>query len=325
MVWSALHARLHQRLKATPLLPHGERVLMAVSGGQDSLCLGRLLLDLRSRWGWQLAIAHCDHGWSTDAGLATHVAQVANLWQLPFYLSTATTAIAETENTARQWRYQALSDVAQQYHYPVLVTGHTQSDRAETFLYNLTRGAGMAGLGSLTWRRSLTPTVSLIRPLLEISRQETGQFCQQFNLPIWVDPFNEQPKFARNRLRHDILPQLQQLNPQVESHLAQTAELLHTENDYLEAIAQQHLAAVTNADQHLNRPQLQTLHPALQKRIIRQLLQRLLPQMPTFAQINAVQALITAPNRSQTSTFPGNCYFYVEQNWIICRYHNEVL
>lgn len=325
MVWRSLHARLHQRLKQTDLLPRQGRILIAVSGGQDSVCLGQLLLDLRSRWGWQLAIAHCDHSWMMDRGLADHVADLANRWQLPFYLAQPTTAIAETENAARQWRYQGLTQLAEQHQFPYVVTGHTLSDRAETFLYHLTRGSGMGGLGSLTWRRSLTPDIQLVRPLLAISRAETGDFCRELALPVWEDPYNQKLEFARNRIRRDVLPQLQQLNPQVESHIAQTAELFYEENDYLEAIAAQHLRESLNAARQLNRLPLRPLHPALQKRIIRQLLQQILPKMPTFEQIVAVQALITAPNRSQTSTFPGNLYFQVQQDWIIHHSIDEVL
>ena len=86
MVWTELHRKLHITLKQRGFLPQGERILIAVSGGQDSVCLLRLLLDLRTKWHWTLAIAHCDHGWSTDAGIADHVQDLAKTWALSFYV-----------------------------------------------------------------------------------------------------------------------------------------------------------------------------------------------------------------------------------------------
>lgn len=273
MGWSELHARVHQRLKRYGLLPLNQRLLLAVSGGQDSLCLGRLLVDLRSKWHWHVAIAHCDHGWSGDGEIATHVEAVAKVWDLPFYLCSTSATIPETEAAARQWRYESLTALAMAEDFGILVTGHTQSDRAETLLYNLVRGSGAAGMGALTWRRSLTPSLTLVRPLLDITRVETAAFCDQFSLPVYDDQYNQNLKFARNRLRHNVFPQLKVINPRMEKHLAHTAEILHREDDYLEAIAAKHLQFATKQQERLYRPDLQPLHPALQWRIVRQFLQ----------------------------------------------------
>src|SRR5919199_4704309 len=237
--WTPLHARLHQTLRQRRLLPQHQRVLIGVSGGQDSLCLTKLLLDLQTKWGWQLAIAHCDHRWQLDAGLASHVQQIAQTWALPFYLQIAP-EVTTSEAAARQWRYQALIEIAQAQGYQDVVTGHTKSDRAETTLYNLIRGAGTDGLQALTWQRPLAPGLRLVRPLLEVTRAQTLQFCQQQHLPIWEDAYNQDLKYARNRIRQELLPYLKtHFNPQVETALAQTAELLRAEVEYLENAAQE--------------------------------------------------------------------------------------
>lgn len=316
MVWTDLHARVHKNLRQRNLLPRDQRILIAVSGGQDSLCLGQLLIDLQSKWGWELAIAHCDHGWSTDAGIAPHVKQVAARWQLPFYLCQAEHPIAETEAAARQWRYQALTNLATQQRFYVLVTGHTQSDRAETFLYNLVRGAGMKGLGSLAEERALTADLKLIRPLLEVKRTETLSFCQQFSLPIYEDQFNQNLKFARNCLRHTILPTLKQINAQVETHLAHTAAILNCEDEYLEAIANNHLQQALSPHGYLDRISIRQHHLAIQRRIVLLFLKKILPRTPNYQQVSDVVNLITAPDHSQASTFPGSITIWVEQEWI---------
>jgi tRNA(Ile)-lysidine synthase len=324
MGWSELHARVHQRLRQSGFLPPNQRLILAVSGGQDSLCLGRLLLDLQSKWHWHLAIAHCDHGWSGDGAIAAHVEAVAKMWNLPFYLCSAAAKIPEREAAARAWRYDSLTALAIEKNFDILVTGHTQTDRAETLLYNLVRGSGSAGMGALTWRRSLTPQLTLVRPLLEIARAETATFCEQFSLPIYEDQYNHNLKFARNRLRHNIFPQLDAINPRAEKHLAHTAEILHRENDYLEGIATEYFQLDLEQEKRLYRPKLSPLHPALQWRIVRQFLQKKLSKMPTYQQIEAVVTLVSAPNQSQTSSFSHNISFRVQQDWIVPHYNVNI-
>jgi tRNA(Ile)-lysidine synthase len=319
MSWSLFHARFHQTLKDKQLLPPHSKVLIALSGGQDSLCLAQLMLDLQPKWSWNLAIAHCDHGWPSDGGLADHVAHIAENWHLPFYLQIANPPISETEAAARKWRYQALTEIAQTEGFLYLITGHTMSDRAETLLYNLVRGAGSDGLTALNWQRNLTDKIKLVRPLLNFSRQETRDFCQQFNLPIWEDIYNSKKKYARNRIRLDLIPYLkQEFNPQVESKLAQTAELLRADVEYIEEIAQQIFKEIITADKKgLNRIKLRQYPLALQRRVMRHFLAENFQRTPNFEQIEAVIKLIYAPNRSRTSTLAKNFVVEVRAELII--------
>ena len=314
--WTSLHTRLHKVLLQKSLLPSKAKVLIAVSGGQDSLCLGKLLLDLRSKWSWQLAIAHCDHQWATDAGIAQRVGEVALSWKLPLYLKTAED-LKETEAAARAWRYRALVEVAQTHDFTYIVTGHTKSDRAETLLYNLIRGAGADGLAALTWKRALTSEISLVRPILSLYRRETLEFCQQFDLPVWFDAVNQSDRYARNRIRGELIPYLQQrFNPQVENSLAQTAELLRADVDYLETTAQKLLQSVAQ-ENCLNRLNLRQAPLAIQRRAIRQFLPTVISRQPSFEQIEAVVNLIAAPNKSRTSTLPGGVVAEAAGEWII--------
>jgi tRNA(Ile)-lysidine synthase len=320
MPWTSLHSQLHQSLIDRQLLPIGANVLLGVSGGQDSLCLGQLLKDLQSRWKWQLAVAHCDHGWIQDVGIADRVEQVAARWMLPFHCET-TANLPETEAAAREWRYQALVRIATQTRSTYLVTAHTQTDRAETFLYNLVRGAGADGLCAMHWNRQLTPTIKLVRPLLEINRSQTGAFCREYQLPVWEDAYNHDLKYARNRLRQDIIPRLAaDLNPQVESHLAHTAELLRADVEYLESLAREwYQRSIDEQGVKLDRVVLQSIPVSLQRRVIRQFLTQLLNKMPNFSQIEATIVLIDAPNRTRTSTFSHGLAAEVYGKWIIVR------
>jgi len=298
------------------LLSKGDRLLIAVSGGQDSLCLARIILDLQPKWDWTVAIAHCDHRWRDDsAANAAAVAELATQWQCPVMQRVAQTP-PSGEAAARQWRYQVLQEMAEEGQYQHLLTGHTQSDRAETLLYNLIRGAGADGLQALSWQRSLSPQLTLTRPLLEISRQQTGEFCQQQQLPIWWDSSNENRNYARNRLRLELLPYLEhQFHPQVSANLAQTAELLRADVAYLNQQAQQLLDQALD-ENALNRRPLQDAPLALQRRALRLYLKSRLHSDPSFAHIEKLHALIEAPNRTQSDPFPGGAIARVSHPWI---------
>jgi tRNA(Ile)-lysidine synthase len=341
-------------------LERNQRILVAVSGGQDSLCLIKILLDLQPKWGWQLGIAHCDHRWRPDSQAnAEYVEQLARTWETPFYCQTAEQALP-SEAAARQWRYQALSAIAQTNGYTCIITGHTASDRAETLVYNLIRGSGAEGLQALTWKRSLDSGLVLVRPLLQVTRTETAEFCQHMQLQVWEDVTNQDLSYARNRIRQELIPYLQtHFNPQVESTLAQTAELLQAEVEYLEQAARQLRQQAMpqlgeqgdNRDKEetlpttyqlpptdpspltprptlqeteksastpfkLNRRLLQAAPLALQRRVMRQILQQILPCTPSFAHIEKLTALIAAPNGVQTDPFPGGAIAQVDKDWI---------
>ncbi|MBO3457719.1 tRNA lysidine(34) synthetase TilS [Aetokthonos hydrillicola Thurmond2011] len=321
MPWTPLHAKIHRTIRSRQLFRRDQRLLVAVSGGQDSLCLIRLLLDLQPKWGWDLAIAHCDHRWRSDSQAnANYVENLAKSWGTSFYLQIANTPL-NSEAAGRDWRYQALSAIAVENHYDYVVTGHTASDRAETLLYNLIRGTGADGLQALSWQRELTKSIVLVRPLLEVTRSQTGLFCQESDLPIWEDCTNKDLKYARNRIREHIIPYLQEnFNPQVETALAQTAELLQAEVEYLEQIAdelkQEVIYLPNDRCVGINRRRLKESPIAIQRRVIRQVLQQILNIAPSFEHIEKLVALITAPNRSQTDPFPGGVKGTVEGEWI---------
>ncbi|MEG4853372.1 tRNA lysidine(34) synthetase TilS [Microcoleus sp. B5-D4] len=370
--WTHLHAQVHRTLLYRQILPSNQRLLVAVSGGQDSLCLIKLLLDLQPKWGWNLAIVHCDHRWRSDSeASANHVEQLAKNWGISYYLETAS-EISKTEAAARKWRYQTLTEIAIAHNYPYIVTGHTASDRAETLLYNLIRGSGADGLSALTWTRplldfrlpifdyrvgnsgensnsqisgdfrlenqdensqsiiqNLKSKIYLVRPLLEITRSQTGQFCQEQKLPIWEDSTNQDLQYTRNRIRSELLPYLEtHFNPKAQQALAQTAELLRADVEYLELAAsdllQRAMSPIADSPPmnfqlpvRLNRPILREAPLALQRRAMRQLLQQILPSAPSFESVEKLTSLIVAPNRSQTDPFPGGAIGRVEHPSII--------
>ena len=334
-VWTPLHAAVHQTLRDRDLLPKNSRILIALSGGQDSLCLTQLLVDLKPLWGWTLGVIHCDHQWRSDSALnAAHVDRLAQSWELPFYDAVAQTDVS-TEAKARTWRYDVFQQVATQEHYDCVVTGHTRSDRAETFLYNLVRGSGTTGLQSLQWRRSIGPVtdtslaglesagLEVVRPLLEISRSQTYDFCISRSLPIWEDSTNEDLRYDRNRIRQQVIPLLTEtLNPQAELHLAQTAEILRSEVDYLQQRVDEIYGQIVVMDSidrqtKIHRPTAAALHLALQRRLIQRVCQDVKKFNPTFSQVESLIILLTAPNRTQSASLPNQTLVVVDKEWLV--------
>jgi tRNA(Ile)-lysidine synthase len=171
------------------------------------------------------------------------------------------------------------------------------------------------------WCRQLTPKIRLVRPMLEINRTQTGDFCKEYQLPVWEDAYNHDLKYARNRLRQEIIPRLAaDLNPQVESHLAHTAELLRADVEYLELLAREwYQQAIDEQGVKLDRVILQSIPLSLQRRVIRQFLAQSLDKMPNFSQIEATIVLINAPNRTRTSTFSDGLAAEVYGKWIVVR------
>jgi tRNA(Ile)-lysidine synthase len=264
-------------------------------------------------------VAHCDHDWPTDQGIADHVATIAKSYDLPYFQKTAQNLPA-TEAAARTWRYQALTAIAEAENFSWVMTGHTQTDRAETLLFNLLRGSGSDGLQAMNWERALSPTVTLLRPMLKISRQQTGDFCRQHALPVWEDVLNQNLDYRRNRIRHELMPYLQQhFNPQVENNLAQTVAVITAEVEYLDQLSQALYQQVLTPDgDRLNRLLLRSQPLALQRRVIRLFLQSFQRHAPNFEHIEAVVALINAPNRSQSSTLPGQWVVQVQGDFLCC-------
>ena len=277
--WSRHHLRLHRWLLQRPeLLPDGASLLVAVSGGQDSMALVGLLQDLQRLHHWRLQLWHGDHQlrvnaseqagelarWAAQQGLPLQI----GIWQEP----------QPAEAAARTWRYAALAAAADHCGASHVVTGHTASDRAETLLLQLARGSHRRGLASLRPQRPLTAELTLVRPLLLFSRRETGQIHEQLGLPLWPDASNEEPRYSRNRLRQEVLPVLEQLHPGASRRISGVAERLAQEEESqqeLMGLALTGLLAETPAPAlALRRRALVALAPANQRRLLQHWLGR---------------------------------------------------
>ncbi|MBE3574183.1 MAG: tRNA lysidine(34) synthetase TilS [Firmicutes bacterium] len=227
-------------------LPQGVTLVVAVSGGPDSTVLLHVLWRLASRHRWRLVAAHLNHGirgaeaWQDAAFVASFAGQLG----IPYAVGTTDVpALARREGrsleeAARQARYAFLRRMAALYGAARIVLGHTANDQAETVLLNLIRGAGPRGLGGMAARRG-----NLARPLLSVWRAEILAYARHWKLPWRTDASNADVRFQRNRIRLEVLPRLRSLQPEVERHLTETAEILQAEERWLDQLAGETLEA----------------------------------------------------------------------------------
>ncbi|MCS7239915.1 MAG: tRNA lysidine(34) synthetase TilS [Candidatus Bipolaricaulota bacterium] len=214
----------------------GERVLVAVSGGADSMALLYSLWWLRKDFGITLAMAHLDHGIRRDTAEDLKVVQkAAEDLGLPLLYdrvdapSFAKREKLNLEEAARRLRRDFLLRAAEQAQAQKIALGHTRTDLAETVLLHLLRGAGPSGLKGF-----LPVSPPFIRPLILCAREETQTFCKTYSIPFHDDPTNFDTRYLRNAIRLKLLPQLRDYNPRVEEALAKAAVLLAETEEVLE-------------------------------------------------------------------------------------------
>lgn len=281
--WSPFHLRLHRLLLHQPqLLPRGAPLLLAVSGGQDSMAMAALLLDLRRLHSWRLHLWHGDHGWRPESGQqAGELAAWAEGQGLAITVECWDQARAQphkpsataSEAEARGWRYGCLVNEATRLGATHVLTGHTASDRAETLLLQLARGSHRRGLASLQRSRPLAANLQLVRPLLVFSRDDTGRLCRQLDLPVWLDASNDSSDYSRNRIRREVLPVLEALHPGADRRLCALSERLAEEEQAIAELAELALPSLQCGD-GLKRRMLLALAPANRRRLLHRWLEQ---------------------------------------------------
>jgi len=222
------------------LLDEGTLIL-AVSGGVDSLAMLRILHALAPEFNTRLHVATLDHGLrgAESAADAAFVREQAVALDLPVTAGAVDVAAYAQdqrigiEAAARRVRYRFLADVAEQVGARIVATAHQQEDQAETLLLHLIRGAGLTGLRGMQPRTWLPDGIALIRPLLDTPRADLEAFLHERGLTAREDASNTDTRFTRNRIRHDVLPLLHAINPAVVGNLAHTAETLTVDYDAL--------------------------------------------------------------------------------------------
>jgi tRNA(Ile)-lysidine synthase len=272
---TSLLQQVRRTIRRHALCPPGSRVLVGVSGGSDSVALALLLRELSEHGGFSVvALAHVNHQLRHEAGGDEQFCrELAVRLDLPIRVesvdvrSYAVSQRLSLEDAARRLRYECLRRCAVEIRADRVAVGHTRDDQAETFLLKLIRGAGMTGLGGIYPQRG-----EVIRPLLDVSRDELREYLRAAG-QTWVeDETNTDLRNPRNRIRHRVLPELNlAAGADTTSAIARAAGLAREDSQWLDDIAARRFAALAREAPHgldIDAAALDGEPPPIQRRIL---------------------------------------------------------
>ncbi|HOD34507.1 MAG TPA: tRNA lysidine(34) synthetase TilS [Syntrophales bacterium] len=294
----------------------GDRVLVAVSGGPDSVALLRVLQRLSEKWRLRICGAYFNHRLRGPESRAeeTFVESLFQYLSLPLEKGRMDARVKHTktrgnlEEICREARYRFLESVRRKLGFDKVALGHHRGDQVETVLMHLLRGSGLEGMkGMLPVRDAI-----YIRPLLEATREEILLFLQKEGLRYVLDRTNESEAFHRNRVRHHLLRQvLNSYNPRVEENISHLAGIVREENDYINTVVDEIVAGwdvgMAGGVLRVGIEDLKSLHPALQKRLILRLLQRVAKRGKGigYTHVQAVVSLLEEGRTGGSLDLPG--------------------
>jgi tRNA(Ile)-lysidine synthase len=310
---------VEQTIKNCQWALNGQLVVVAVSGGPDSMALLHILQQLSSALDFKLVVAHVNYGLrAADSDNDEQaVVQFANDLGIPWFckrIEPIEWAQVRRENmhqVARQWRYQFFVEVAEREQAAYIATAHHLDDHAETVVMQMLRGTGLDGLRGVARERQMANTL-LIRPFLHIEKTQLLDYATEHQLPYRVDQSNLSDVYLRNALRHHVMGELRQLFPGGNHALLRLSEIVRDELDYHQLETERLLAnncqkvMTEKGDKYtMSRANFLSLHVALQRRLIKLLLNYLSQHSleASFALVEQVRAAIlssTAPNFSLT-------------------------
>ena len=292
----ALLDRMVQTIREHDLLAPGQHVLVAVSGGPDSIALLSLLANLAPAWQLKLTAIHFNYGLrgSESDGDEAFVASFCRARNIPLVVRRPVLAkqrrVSSLQALARWARYEAMKSLAHEIRADRIVTGHTANDQAETILMWMLRGAGLTGLTGMPFIREEI----IVRPLLRATREEVLDYLKQEKLAWRQDSSNMKGLYRRNRIRRELLPVMAHITPSIIRLLERQADLLRADELYLEQVVDQLCTSSVTVDasrgQRFDGKALAALPPALQRRLVRRMLKAIHVEgrVPGFRMVEAV-------------------------------------
>ena len=309
------------------MLEQGERLIVAVSGGPDSVALLKALTLIAAEYKLSLVVAHLNHGLrgaeaDGEEDFVRSLSQSMGVEYVGGKIDIA--ALKEPgkslEELCREQRYAFLKKVAADCQATKIALGHHLQDQAETVLMNLLRGSGAEGLrGMLPVREGL-----IIRPLLQVTKKEIFAFLEEMGLSFTTDSSNAHNCYLRNRIRHHLLPLLKEgFNRRVEENLSRTASIMRLDDDYLATEVEEWLCrfGISGPDGGMRLPlaEFLKLHAALQQRVIKNLLARMSRsgQGIGYKHVSAALALARGSHGSASLDLPGGVLLRREYHTMI--------
>jgi tRNA(Ile)-lysidine synthase len=289
---------LLQSIRQNKLFSPESRLLLAVSGGADSLALLHALAHLRPIYPVELNVATLNHGLRPEAAEeVAFVQEMAAAWNVPCITGKVeldTTKLG-IEAAARKARYDFLAEVAQSTNSDYTLTAHQADDQTETILMHLLRGSGLQGLIGMKMLAPMPyhPEYQLIRPLLPFSRQSIEAYCAEHSLEARQDSSNFDTSYRRNAIRHEIVPRLRQVNPQLDAALARLGKIVEAEDAFVQDSFKQLILPQMDFSERvrISRQAFLSWHVAMQRRAILAALSHL-NTLPDFERIESAIELI---------------------------------
>jgi len=289
-----LIGKVQQFIKQKGLLQPGQKIIIAVSGGIDSMVMLDLLVQLKQLWKLEIVVAHVNfqlRGKESN-GDEQFVKRIAKQYALPFYSEqTDTKAIAlhqkrSIQETAREIRYSFFETLKKSLRADTIATAHNANDNAETMLINLLRGSGIDGLAGIPPRRN-----NIVRPILSVTRKEIERYAKAMHLKFRNDSSNAKDDYTRNFLRNVIIPKLEErINPSLNETLFHESELFRAAASFTGKAADAAFAEAVSIPKK-KKKKLMQYDPFLQQSVILRLM-KVLKIEPAFTAVNAVVDLV---------------------------------
>lgn len=295
------------------MLKKGDVVLVAVSGGPDSVSALEVLNAIKDEYGLSLHVAHLNHKFRKEADKEAEFVRklaeergIASTIEAIDVKSYCIKKGLSKQEGAREVRYNFLKKAADKIGAAKIVTGHTADDQAETFLMRLIRGSGTSGLSAI-------PPVSgrIIRPLIEIAKKEAVDYLKKNKIRYVKDPTNIKPVYLRNKIRLELLPLLiKRFNPNIVSALCRESDILREDDAFLNGIADAIFKEIVTVQEKdsitLNYLRFNGLHPAVRKRVIRRAVSELTGSLRRVSYQHITSAIDAIKNTGKGVDLPFN-------------------
>jgi tRNA(Ile)-lysidine synthase len=337
---TTLEKRVLQFIRRQELIKSGQKVLVAVSGGPDSVCLLNVLAKLRSDLGFTLHIAHLNHQLRGEEAESDeqYVADLAREMKIPATIEKRDVSSYQIEHSlsleeaAREVRYHFLAQTAQAVEAASVAVGHTLSDQVETILLHIIRGSGTRGLRGLQPSYDLQfsgEQLKVIRPLLEIDRYETGEYCSDLDLMPCLDTSNLSFTILRNRVRQELLPLLETYNPGISESILRISDIAQDDLAFIEAESEKAWQKIVRQEENtliLDKKGFKLLAPALRRQILRKGIEVLLGTLKDIEtrHIEEILKVLRKPAGKQIS-LPEGLIFSVEYDRYLLSFNPQEL
>ena len=303
--------KVRHTIEKYSMIKSGVNVTVALSGGADSMCLLNVLMSLKDELGFTISAAHVNHGIrgaesDRDCDFAENYCKKNNI---AFYSCKVDVPAVSSETgegleeCGRRLRYEFLNKIS---NGGVVATAHNLNDRIETFLLNFTRGAGLNGLCSIPPVRD-----NIIRPLIDCSRDEIEEYCSAYSIPFVTDSTNSDTVYSRNKIRHNVLPQLKSINPAFEQSAFRCFESVNNDNEYLTLLADRLYEESVSDDKYLISV-FKEEHPSIKNRIISRIIKEKTGIIPDSNTVTKVSEIID--NRNGSLQINSGIKFRVKNN-----------